>query len=121
VFSAELVEWSLVRVTIGEQVSTHAVGLRTRDVDREGGYVLTSPVHEIDRAKSRLTTRNSVYDLVRPIDDIPADLLDHWVRLVVLRARTAPDRIEFLKSDGSGGRSMEQAEIEAATQAWRRL
>ena len=110
---AELVEWSLVRVTIGQQVSTHAVGLRTRDLEREAGYVLTSPVREIDRANRLLVTQNSVYELVRPMDDYPTDLLNHWIRLVVLRAKRAPDRIDFLKADGSSGRSMDHAEIAA--------
>lgn len=116
---AELVDWSLVRVTIGQQVSTHAVGLRTRDVEREGGYVLTSPVKTIDRDRRLLTTQNSIYELVSPVDSYPDDELAHWALLVVNRARTAPDRIEWLKADGSVGQSMDQAEIVATIEAWR--
>ena len=117
---AELVEWALVRVTIGQQVSTHAVGTRLRDVNREGGYVLTSPVREIDRANRLLTTQNSTYELVSPIDDYPQDFTAYQVWLIFNRAKTAPDRIEWLKADGSVGRSMDHAEIVVSVEDWRR-
>lgn len=117
VFEADLIDWALVRVMIGEEVSTHAVGNRFRDVNREGGYVLTNPVRDIDRANRRLTTQNSVYELAHPIDDYPSDLLSHWIMLIVMRAKRAPDRIEFLKADGSSGRSMNHAEVVATVGA----
>jgi hypothetical protein len=117
---AELVDWALVRVTIGEQVSTHAVGMMTRHFERESGYVLTSPVREINRANRLLTTQNSTYELVNPIDSYPESDLAHWALLVFNRANKAPDLIEWLKIDGSIGRSMGQAEIVAIVEAWGR-
>jgi len=117
---AELMDWALVRVTVGAQVSTHAVGLRMRDAVREGGYVLTSPVQSIDREKRLLRTKNSVYELRDPVDFYPEGELAYWSMLVVNRAKTTPDRIEWLKSDGSAGRSMDRAEIAAAVDAWHR-
>jgi hypothetical protein len=108
---AELWDWSLVRITIGPQVSTHAVGLRMRDLEHEAGYVLTSPVRSIDRGARLLTTQHSVYELVHAVDENPADLLAHWIRLAVIRAKGLPDRIDLLKFDGSVARSFDQAEI----------
>jgi hypothetical protein len=117
---AELVEWSLVRVTMGQQVSTHAVGLRTRELMREAAYVLTSPVREVDRDRRLLTTQNHTYELVRPMDDYPQDFIAHHVWLIANRAKTAPDRIEWIRFDGSVGKSMDQAEIVATVEAWHR-
>jgi hypothetical protein len=117
---AELVDWALVRVAVGEQVSTHAVGLRTRHLDLEAAYVLTSPVQAIDREKHLLRTQNSVYELVNPVDSYPDDELAHWALLVVNRAKAAPDRIEWIKADGSVGKWMDRAEIVATVAAWRR-
>lgn len=117
---AELVDWALVRITIGEQVSTHAVGLRARDIEREARYVFTSPVQALDREKRLLTTQNSTYELVNPVDSYRDSDLAYWAMLVVDRAKAAPDRIEWLKFDGSVGRSMDHVEIVATVEDWRR-
>lgn len=109
-----------MRITVGEQVSTHAVGLRTRHAQLEAAYVLTSPIRAIDCERRRLTTQNSTYELVHPVDDYRNADAAHYALLVVNRARTTPDRIEWLKSDGSVGRSMDRAEIAATVEAWRR-
>lgn len=119
-YYAELVDWALVRITVGERVSTHAVGLRRRDAEREGGYVLTSPVQSIDRDRRLLTTKSSTYELVSPVDTYPDSDLAHWALLVVNRAKAAPDRIEWLRVDGSVSRSMDHAEIVTTVEAWRR-
>lgn len=114
---AELWDWSLVRITIGQQVSTHAVGLRMRDLEHEAGYVLTSPVQSIDRGARLLTTQNSKYELVHAVDDYPNDDLAHWLRLIVHRAKVVPDLIEWISYTGSVGRQMDQAEIVATVEA----
>ena len=113
---AELWDWALVRITIGEKVTTHAVGLRMRHLDLEAGYVLTSPIREIDKGARLLMTQNSTYELVHAIDEYPDDDLAHWALLISHRANGVPDRIQWLRFDGSVGRSMDQAEIVATIQ-----
>lgn len=108
---AELWDWALVRITMGEKVTTHAVGMRLRHIELEAGYVLTSPIREIDRGARLLITQNSTYELVHAIDEYPDEDLAHWCLLIGHRAHRVPDRIEWLRFDGSVGRSMDYAEM----------
>lgn len=117
---AELVDWALVRVTVGEQVTTHAVGLRMRHIDLEAGHVLTSPVKSIDRGARLLMTQNSTYELIHAIDEFSDGDLAHWSLLIGNRANAVPDRIEWLRRDGSVSKAMDHAEIVATLEEWQR-
>jgi hypothetical protein len=71
---------------------------------------VTSPVRSVSEDRRTLETQNSIYDLVREIEQFPTDHCAHHVWLLALKG-IRPDRIEWLRPDGSTYRSMEQAEL----------
>ena len=113
---AELLEWGLIRVTMHNRVTLHAVGLRVCHPHEESRIVVTSPIRSISADRRILQTENSIYCLVREIDQFPTDHCSHHARLLALKG-ARPDQIDWLHPDGSTYRSMSQSEFVKTTEA----
>lgn len=113
---AELLEWGLIRVSMNNGVTLHAVGLRVCHPHEESRIVVTSLVRSISDDRRTLETQNSVYDLVREVDRFPSDHCTHHAWLLALKG-CRPDRVDWLRPDGSIYRSMSQAEFAKVIEA----
>src|SRR5262245_61607154 len=112
----ELLEWGLIRVRLGRNVSVHAVGLRLNHPHEETRIVVTSQVQWMSDSRRALKTRNGFYDLDREIAQFPDDHFKHHAKLIALKG-VQPDRIDWLRPDGTVYHSMESATLAEISKA----
>jgi hypothetical protein len=96
----ELLEWGLLRVetNLGNK-GVCAAGIRRAHPDEESRMVVTSQVISISGDRRKLTTEHTCYDLLQELPEAPEEHRRHHVWLLYLRGRSAPKRVEWLRSD----------------------
>ena len=115
----ELVEWGLLRVvTPSGAEGICAAGTRVNHPHERSRIVVTSQVRSISADRRQLITQHTTYDLSREIPEFPASFRREHVWMLYHKARkTVPQRVEWLRPDGSIYAAADSAEIKTSIKA----